>query len=119
MNVADADDRAEIEFAIEVRKQLAIARGLPAQRIVEGISIDLDQEQPGLAKEMLADRLDHLLCRRKMNEAVAQVVGAAAIHTLTLGLAPGGSGADFVDFAHRTDVLPVLLSLLGFFGVGA
>ena len=35
-----------------------------------------------------------------MNEAVAQIIGAAAIHALPLGLAPGGGGTDFVDPAH-------------------
>src|SRR5207247_7179941 len=99
---------------IEVREQLAIARALPAQRIAERITIDLDQEQACLAKEMLAGGLSHLRRRGKMNEAVAQVVGAAAIHTLTLGLTPGGSGADFVDFSHRAEAC--LLSLLGFLG---
>ncbi len=100
MDVADGDDGAEIEFAIEVRKQFAVARGLPAQRVAERIGIDLDQEQTGLAKEMLAGRLGDLRRGGEMDEAVAQVVGAAAIHTLTLGLAPGRSGRDFVDPAH-------------------
>ena len=37
----------------------------------------------------------------KMNEAVADIVGAAPVDPLPLGLAPGRSGTDFVDPAHR------------------
>ena len=48
--VEDGGYRAEVEFAIEVRKQLVVARGLPAQRVAERIGIDGDQEQPGLAR---------------------------------------------------------------------
>ena len=114
MHVAHADDRAEIEFAIEMREQLVIARALPAQRIAERIGIDLDQEQAGLAEEMLARGPGHLRRRGKMNEAVAQVVGAAAIDALPFGLPPGRSGADFVDFSHRAEAC--LLSLLGYLG---
>ncbi len=114
MDVAHADDGAEIEFAIEVREQLVVARALPAQRIAKRVAIDLDQEQAGLAEEMLAGGPGHLRRRGKMDEAVAQVVGAAAIDALPFGLAPGGSGADFVDFSHRAK--PVLLSLLGYLG---
>src|SRR5579862_9803503 len=35
-----------------------------------------------------------------MNEAVPDIVGAAPVHALPLGLAPGRSGTDFVDRAH-------------------
>ena len=52
--------RAEIEFAIEMRKQLVIARALPAQRRAKRIGIDLDQEQAGLAEEMLSRGLRDL-----------------------------------------------------------
>src|SRR5580704_8674622 len=100
MHVEHGSDRAEVEFAVEMRKQLVVARGLPAQRIAKRIGIDLDQEQPGLAEEMLLGGLRHLRGERKMDEAVPDVVGAAAVHALPLGLAPGRSGTDFVDPAH-------------------
>ena len=45
--------RAEIEFAIEMRKQLVVARALPAQRVAERVGIDLDQEQRLLAEKCL------------------------------------------------------------------
>src|ERR1700736_3407410 len=83
-----------------MRKQLVVARPFPAQRIAQGAGIDLDQEQSGLAEEMLLCRLRHLRGRGKMNEAIALVVGAAAVHALPLGLAPGRSGTNFVDPAH-------------------
>ena len=54
VHVEHARHRAEIELAIEMRKQLVVARALPAQRLAERIGIDLDQEQPGLAEEMLS-----------------------------------------------------------------
>ena len=49
--ILHAPHRAEIEFAIEMRKQLVIARTLPAQRAAERIGVDLDQEQRVLAGE--------------------------------------------------------------------
>ena len=51
--VEDGGDSAEIEFAIEMREQLLIARRLPAQRITQRIGIHRDQEQSGLAEKML------------------------------------------------------------------
>ncbi len=66
-----AGDRAEIEFAIEMRKQFVVARALPAQRLAQRIGIDLDQEQPGLAEEMFLRGLRHLRGRGKMDKAVA------------------------------------------------
>src|SRR5258708_11730548 len=95
-----------------MRKQLVVARGLPAQRVPQRVGVDLDQEQPGLPKEMLPRRLGHLRGCGKMNEAVADIVGAAPVHALPLGLAPGRSGTDFVDPAHLPRVLPATLSLL-------
>ena len=62
----------QIELAIEMRKQLAVARRFPAQRLAQRVGIDLDQEQPGLAEEMLSGRLRQLRRGGKMNEAVAQ-----------------------------------------------
>src|SRR6185437_4039394 len=85
-HVEHAGDRAEIERAIEMRKQLVVAGALPAQRVAERVRVDLDQEQPGLADEMLFGGLRHLRGRREMNKAVARIVGAAAIHALSLGL---------------------------------
>jgi hypothetical protein len=48
-----------------------------------------------------------------MHEAVALIVGAAAINALPLGLAPRRSGTDFVDPAHVTRSPTFRLSLLG------
>ena len=54
VQIEDGDDRAEIEFAIEMRKQLVVARALPAQRVAQRIGIDRDQEQAGLAEKMFS-----------------------------------------------------------------
>src|SRR5579872_4201927 len=66
-----AGDRAEIELAIEMRKQFVVARRLPTQRVPQRVGIDLDQEQSGLAEEMLSGGLRYLLGKRKMNKPVA------------------------------------------------
>ncbi len=104
MHLLDAGHRAEIEFAVEMREQLVIARRLEAQRIAQRVGIDRDQEQAGLAGIMLPRRLGHLRRQREMNEAVARIVGAAPVHALPFGLAPGRSGTNFVDPAHRSNV---------------
>src|SRR5262249_49906596 len=91
----------EIELAIEMRKQLVVARALPAQRRSKRIDIDLDQEQTGLAGEEFSRGLRDLGCGGKMDIAVARVIGAATVDALPLGLAPGRSGADFVDGRHE------------------
>lgn len=49
--IEDRGDRAQIEFAIEMRKQLAAARRLPAQRVAKRAGIDGDQKQSGLAEK--------------------------------------------------------------------
>ena len=93
-------DVAEIEFAVEMRKRLTAARNFPAQRLAQPIGIDRDQEQPGLAREVFAGRAFELGSGRKMDEAVAHVVVAAAKYAMPLGLSPCRSRTDFVDRAH-------------------
>ena len=94
-----------------MRKQLVVARWLPAQASPSAVGIDLNQEQPGLAIEMLARGLGNLRRRGKMDEAVPGIVGAAAVHALPLGLAPGRSRTDFVDPAHQSSDSKVRSSL--------
>src|ERR1700744_4295787 len=93
--------RAEIELAIEMREQVVVARAFPPQRIAERIRIDRDQEQADLPEEMLSCGFRDLPGGREMNEAIAQVVGAAVEHTLPLGFAPGRGRTDLVDRAHE------------------
>ena len=88
VKILHAAHRAEIEFAIEMRKQLVIARALPAQRAAERIDIDFDQEQAGLSGEEFSRGLGDLGCGREMDIAVARIVSAAAVDALPLGLAP-------------------------------
>src|SRR5204862_8023696 len=52
--IEDRGDGAEIELAIEMRKQLVVARGLPAQPVAQRVGIDGDQKQPGLPDIMLS-----------------------------------------------------------------
>src|SRR5947209_17034604 len=96
-----------------MRKQAAVARGFPPQRLAQGVGIDLDQKQPGLAEKMLPCRLRKLGQARKMDEAVAQIVSAASIHALPFGLAPGRAGAYFVDPAHVIRLPGLSLNNLG------
>src|ERR1700676_4737959 len=49
-----------------------------------------------------------------MNKPVADIVGAAAVHALPLGLAPGRSRTDFVDPAHLSESPACRLYRLGF-----
>src|SRR6266481_7536631 len=112
--IEDGGDRAEIEFAIEMREQLVIARRFPAQRIPQRVGIDRDQEEAGLPEEMLPRGLRDLRSCGKVNKAVTCIVGTAPVYALPLGLAPGRGGADFVDRAHGSGVPCLSLSLLGF-----
>src|ERR1700739_520699 len=103
-----SSDRAEVEFAVEMGEQFIVARPLPSQCVAQTIGIDRDQEQSGLAEEVFPCGLRHLRRRGKMDVAVADIDRAAAEHTLPLGLAPGRSGADFIDHAHSSGVLLVV-----------
>jgi len=107
--------RAEIELAIEVRKQLLIARALPAQCAAERVAVDLDQEQRALPEIVLAQGLGNLGRGREMDETVARIVRAAPVDTLPFRLAPGRGRTDFVDLDHRSRSPVCSLSLLGFF----
>ena len=98
--IEDRGDRTEIEFAVEMRKQFVVARGLPAQGIAQRVGVHRNQKQAGLAEEVFSRGLGDLRRRREMDEAVAYVVLAAPKDALPLGLAPGRGGADFVDRAH-------------------
>src|SRR5260221_3264793 len=100
MHCEHAPHRAEIELAMEMRKQLVVARALPAQGIAERARVDLDQEQAGLAEIVLSRGVFDLGGGREMNEAVAGVIGASAIDALPFGLAPGRGRADFVNHGH-------------------
>src|SRR5262249_39374002 len=86
-----------------MREQLAVARRLPPERVAQRIRVHLDQEQSGLAKEILCRGTGNLRGGGKMNKAVARVIGAAAINALPLGLVPGGNGADFIDLSHFSE----------------
>ena len=99
-HVENGGHRAKVEFAVEVRKQFVIARGLPAQRVTQRVGVDRNQEQPCLPEIMLSRRLRDLGRRRKMNVPVAQIVRAAPLDALPFGLAPGRGGSDFIDRGH-------------------
>jgi hypothetical protein len=114
MHLVDVGDRAEIEFAVKVREQLAVARRLEAQRSAQRIGIDRDQEQAGLAGEVLSGRLGDLLWEREVDETVARIVSAAPVYALPLGLAPSRSGTNFVDPAHLSEIPACCLSFFNF-----
>src|SRR5262245_12820080 len=52
----------------------------------------------------------------KMDEAIALVVGAAAIDALTLGLTPSRSGANFINRGHRSVGFRLAVGFSGFSG---
>src|SRR5262249_40041532 len=100
VEVEHGPHRAEIELAIEVRKQLVVARALPAQGLAQRVGVDLDQEQPGLTEKVFPRSLCDLGGSRQMNITVTDIVRAAAIDALPLGLAPGGCGTNFINCGH-------------------
>ncbi len=53
----DGRDGAEIEFAVEMREQIAAAGWLPAQVVTECVCVHSDQKQAGLAEIVLPERL--------------------------------------------------------------
>src|SRR5258708_9557721 len=97
-----------------MREQLIIARRLPSQRVPQRVGIDRDQEQARLSEKVLPRGLRDLGSGGKVNKPVARVVGAAPVHTLPLGLAPGRGGAGFLGLAHLSGAPRFLLSLFGF-----
>ena len=55
--------------AIEMGKERAPARHIPAQSRSERLGVDRDEEKVGLAGKMFGGRFGHLIGCRKMNEA--------------------------------------------------
>ena len=63
---------------------------------------------------MLAGGRRDLRGGREVNKAVPEIIGAAPVHPLPLGFAPGRGGANFVDPAHALGDPACGLSRLGF-----
>src|SRR5207245_8854677 len=62
-------------------------------------------EQRLLGEEMRLRRLPDLGGRGEMDEAVTDVVRAAAIDALPFSLAPGGRGTNFIARAHESEMM--------------
>ena len=67
----------EVERAVEMRKHLAAARGLPAQPLSKPHRIDVEQDEIALPGEISGQGAGHLKPSRKMDETVAGIVGGA------------------------------------------
>src|ERR1700730_8886314 len=94
----DALHRAERERAIQVREQRAPARLLPFQRRPERLRIDRDEQEVFLPGKMLGERGFDLLGGGEMDVAVLVIGGRPAENLRTLGLAPQGRRANFVNY---------------------
>ena len=73
-----AHDRVDRQFGVDVRKQLATARGLPANGVAEEEQVHLGDHQAALAREIFLDRRLELLRSRQMDIAVGDVHRRAA-----------------------------------------
>ena len=108
---------SEIEFTVQMRKQLAETRWLPPQRVAKRVGIDRNQEKPGLAGEMFCKRACDLGLRGEMDEAVAPVVGAATIAPLPFGFTPDRGGTNLVNRGCGHSTSSLSLKFIGFFRV--
>jgi hypothetical protein len=73
----DRDNMIEVERTVEMGKQLAAARGLPAQALAEPVGIDGEKHEIRLPHEIFGERAGNLVAGGEMDEAVAGVVGRA------------------------------------------
>ena len=81
---------------VEMRKQIATARGLEAERIAEIGRAHGQQHKIGAPTEMLFQRARQLVGKRKMNEAIALVVGRSGVHSGCQRTRPGVCAANFI-----------------------
>lgn len=99
----DPGNRVERQRRVEMRKEVAAARGLIAQRIeriAEFCRIDRDQQQIVLSGEMFFRGLTRLSAGREMNESVGEIDGRALETAFDFGLMPELRGSDFVEEIH-------------------
>jgi hypothetical protein len=97
-----ARHRAEIEIAVEVRKEGAATRRLPFQPVAKLCGVNADQQQIGLSGEMLRGGLGDLRGAGKMNEAITAIDLAATKDAGTFGFPPQCRRANFVKDRHCT-----------------
>jgi hypothetical protein len=69
----DAQHRAELKGAVEVREQRAAARRLPFEVLAQHRGIDTHEQEIALSGEMLFRGLNRLRCGREMDEAVVAI----------------------------------------------
>jgi hypothetical protein len=87
----------EIEWGIEMGEKGPTARGLPFEVMAKPVRIDSNEDETCLTLEVRRQRAGKLMVSGKMDEAVAEIVGGASETPLSLGLAEGGLGQDFID----------------------
>lgn len=87
----------QVQTIIEMRKQIAPARGLPAQGRSEVFSLEPGYHQPVDRAEIPPRRLLGLRRGREMNEAVREIDRGASEFAGGLSPAPFLGGQQFVD----------------------
>src|SRR5262245_911118 len=93
----DPKDIIERQFAIEMRKQCPLARGLPSERRAETAGVDRNQDQVGRSRKMLGRGLLDLAGAGEMDVAITRVDTGAAELAGGFGVLPQRRIADLVD----------------------
>ena len=84
----DRAHRRHRQAAVEMRKERAAARRLPAELLAERLGVDRDEEKVAMPGEMPRRRLAHLLGGGEMDVAVGEVDRRAVEAAGLLGLPP-------------------------------
>jgi hypothetical protein len=85
------------ELPVEVREEVAAARGLPAEADPEILRINGDEHEVSLAGEVAPQGLSELGARGEVDEAIPDVDIRTAVRACHDGFMPLGRRADFVD----------------------
>ena len=91
----------KVERPVEMGKQLAAARWLPAQPLSQPHGVDGKKHKVALPSEIIGQGPGDLTACGQVNKAVAPIVGRAVEAPASPRLLQGGLGADLVDrFSH-------------------
>src|SRR5262245_34370751 len=96
------EQSGKIERSVEMGEECAAARRLPFELRPKPRRIERKQHESVLLREILGQGSFELIGGRKMDEAVAAIVGRAGKMPAAHRLAEGGLGQDLVDgICHR------------------
>eukprot|EP01030_Chromulinospumella_sphaerica_P015947 gene15948-15756_t len=99
------DGQGRVERAVEVREEVAAARGFPLQARAERLGLEADDEDVGQAGEVFAGRLHGLGPGREVDVAVGEVDGEGP-DAIVARMETRITNGDFVAAAAEWDKLP-------------